>query len=1079
MKFFKNLKTIFAFNFVLLFSLSIITEARGSDLSMRVVQEDEAGIIIEATTLNYSVKPAPINGYQMLSIEGCGTNDVSGAPGVAMTGQLIEIPEGSKIELALEQVEKSELHNFLLAPSPYRKVTENDTGEKSVREEYKIDPRIYATDTFFPGKLASVEFTGYMRDKSVASIKLNPVQYNPVAKTLEIHKKFRVHVKYIKTKAEDVKTSITQNRTINKPQQVNADTFQNIYKSTLLNYKSQPAATTSLIQQKTNAPATIQSMQMENSPFAVRVTVQEEGVYKISYENLATLGINLSSTTNENIKVENRGNEIPLYRSGTGSFKAGDYVLFYGEPFKSLYAKKNVYWIYQGSSNGKSMTIKDGSQYAGYPVQTSFNNIYRGEEDKKYWETIPNGEGVDHWFWERLQPTETTAAAANFIVPLNNIVTTGGDFSIKVNLRAETSLAHQTRVYVNNNPTPVVDFSWQGQKEQAIDIPNISPNLFLNGNNTIKIEEILAAGTSVDRIYINWFEINYIDSYVAENDMLKFKGEGSGSFAFEVTNFSNSDIWIFDITDPLNVLRITTQLQIPNKFGDNLAGIKFYYATTSVKFKIPSDISVDEPSSLKSTRDDMDYIIITNEAFYNDIAALKEYRTSKGLNVEIVKIQDIYDEFSYGIKDARAIKDFLTYAYSNWNVSSHPAYVLLVGDASIDYRDDTGNFSKGNVDFVPTYLYQSFTLGDTPTDNWFACVSGTDPIPDMIIGRLCVKTSEDVNNIIDKIKAYEQGAAGAWTKRIIVASDDGGDFESLSDKLAALLPEGFTAEKVYLSNYSSVEQATSDLINKINAGSLITNYTGHGSVDNWAGEFLFHTPDDKDSIPRNDVGLLTNGDRLTFVMTLNCLNGFFPNFLDKYSLAEEFMRAQNKGAIACLAPTGLGFTSEHDVLAEKIFNLIFTDADSIAGSVVYTGKINAFNQIQSRDILETFTLFGDPATELKISTASSAITLVSPDDNAPLPRNQRPTFSWEDAQNIGKYKIEFSPDSTFTGSKMLRMPMLGFATNTEFTPRFFAWFLLKIMSNRNGQVYWRVAGYDANNELLGYSNSTRNFTIAR
>ena len=100
------------------------------------------------------------------------------------------------------------------------------------------------------------------------------------------------------------------------------------------------------------------------------------------------------------------------------------------------------------------------------------------------------------------------------------------------------------------------------------------------------------------------------------------------------------------------------------------------------------------------------------------------------------------------------------------------------------------------------------------------------------------------------------------------------------------------------------------------------------------------------------------------------------------------MRAQNKGAIACLASTSLGYTSEHEVLAEKIFNLIYTDGDSIAGSVVYTGKINAYNQIQSRDILETFTLFGDPATELKISTASAAITLLSPDDNAALPRNR-------------------------------------------------------------------------------------------
>ena len=79
--------------------------------------------------------------------------------------------------------------------------------------------------------------------------------------------------------------------------------------------------------------------------------------------------------------------------------------------------------------------------------------------------------------------------------------------------------------------------------------------------------------------------------------------------------------------------------------------------------------------------------------------------------------------------------------------------------------------------------------------------------------------------------------------------------------LVALLPGAFSPEKVYLSTYANVQAATTDLVNKINAGSLLTAYTGHGSVDNWSGEFLFHTPDDKDAMPRNDVDRLTNERR--------------------------------------------------------------------------------------------------------------------------------------------------------------------------------------------------------------------------
>lgn len=1075
---------------IMLFAASVflprIGESSTAEVGVEVVQNNEEGILLEVSTIQYAITPAPIEAYQTLVIKGYGIYDVSGSPGVVVRGQLIEIPEGSEIEVSTASLEKIELRDFLLAPVPYRELVEDDSGEKKIKEEYRIDAEIYSNNAFFPGELASIAFTGYMRDKAIANVRLYPVQYNPAAKTLEIHTKFRVHIKYVKKDTGVCKTALDEGISKKKQRSRKFDLFNNIYKTTLLNYGADIDETVGRLPQKTAVPAGVQFLEIQNSPYAVRITIQDEGIYKISYEDLVALGITLTNTTNENLKVENQGIEIPVYRSGTGALKPGDYILFYGVPFKSLYAKKNVYWLYQGSTNGKNMTIRDGSQFAGYPVQTTFKNSYRGEEDKRYWQSIPNipdGTEVDHWFWERLQPTETTIASAIFTAPLNNIVTSGS-FSMKINLRAETSLSHKTRIYVNNNL--VIDFPWQGQKEQTIDLPDISPSLFVNGNNLIKVEEILAAGTSVDRVYLNWFEIQYIDSYIAENNILKFYGEGSGNAAFEIKNFSNSTPWLFDITDPANILHITNPQIILDggsytvKFGDTLTGtVKKYYAATTDTFKSPVEIKCDEPSALKTTREDVDYIIITHENFYDDITALKEYRTMQGLNTEIVNIQDIYDEFSYGIKDARAIKEFLTYAYNNWNASGHPTYVLLVGDASIDYRDDTGNFSKGNVDFVPTYLYQSYTLGDTPTDNWFACVHGSDPIPDMIIGRLCVKTSQDTNNIIEKVKTYEEGTAGLWTKRIILAADQGGEFERVSNKLASLLPEDFTAEKVYLSMYGTVQQATTDLVNKINAGSLITNYTGHGSVDNWAGEFLFHTPDDKDSIPRNDVERLSNGDRLTFVMTLNCLNGFFPNFLDQYSLAEEFVRAQGKGAIACLAPTGLGFTSEHEVLADKIFNGMFNDGDTIAGSVVYSGKINAYNQIASRDILETFTFFGDPATELKISNALAAITLLSPDDNAALPQNQRPTFRWEDAMDLGKYKVEFSPDPAFGSSRALRLPLLGFALTSEFMPRYFPWFLLKIMCNRNGQVYWRVGGYDQNNELVGYSKSTRVFTIIR
>jgi hypothetical protein len=1064
-----------------------IAGATTTGFSIKVLSENEDGIIFETSINNYEINPSPLGSYKFVNIKGCGIISQEGAPGVANSGQLIEIPEGCTLEIFTEPVEQTILGGFLLAPVAQKIVIEDEEGNKTIDYRYAIDTALYASNEYFPRSLVKVDYTGYLRDKSVARLLLYPIQYNPTTKKLLIHTRLRVQIIFRRTTVSE--SNALRQYDLNTNTGDSKNVYNNIYSSCLLNQTLSNYSATKLLLPEESPSYTDRSIQTEYSPFTVKITVEKEGIYKITYEDLNTLGVNLSATTNDNLKVENQGKEIAVYRSGNGSFQPKDYILFYGLPLKSLYSKKNIYWLSQGSNAGKKMAVKDGSGFNSSQTKATFKNKYRGEEDKKYWQTIPNGEGADHWFWESLTPTETSSASANLIAPLSNFSSNGEKFSIKVNLRGKTTPSHHTKVYINGQA--VADFTWNGQIELTKDIPDISPSLFLNGNNTVRIEEILDSGIPVDTIFVNWFELSFIDTYVAENNTLLFNGEGNGSISYEIINFTTDNIWTFDVTDQLNVSQVVnTKIDSAGsafsvKFGDSITGTKTYYAIADVEIKKPSGLTVDEPSNLNAQKTDIDYIIICHEDFYNAIQPLKDYRESRGLRVETVKIQDIYDEFSYGIKDAYAINKFLVHAYNNWHGGTeHPTYVLLVGDASIDFRDDLGYFtSHGRIDFVPTALFQTATLGDTPTDNRFVCVSGTDPLPDMIIGRLCVKTIEDVNNIIEKIQDYEGAPSGSWSKNVIFASDNGGVFVETSDRLASMIPENYNAEKVYLSDYSKVEDATNDLINKIDSGSLLTNYTGHGSVDNWAGEFLFHTPDDKDQVPRNDVERLNNGDKLTFVITLNCLNGFFPNFVDDYSLAEEFVRAKNKGAIACLAPTGLGYTSEHEVLAEEAFNRLFKDGDSIIGSLCYTAKINAYNKINSEDIIETFTLFGDPATELKIpgNTNNSSIKLLSPADGLILKRSMLYTFTWEDTQgSSAKYKVQFSSDTTFPDNKTIIAPVYGakFITGTEYTPKVFIWMILNLMSINNEYLYWRVVGYDDNNQQVEYS-AYRSFTITR
>lgn len=344
-----------------------------------------------------------------------------------------------------------------------------------------------------------------------------------------------------------------------------------------------------------------------------------------------------------------------------------------------------------------------------------------------------------------------------------------------------------------------------------------------------------------------------------------------------------------------------------------------------------------------------DFILITPEEFAPSLFPLCQLRKNQGHRIKCVTVEDIYNEFNYGIFHPSAIKTFLQHAYDNWTPPS-PGYVLLVGDANTDYRD---KFVTGKETKVPVHLYQS-ELGITPNDNWFVCVDGSDALPDMFLGRISASSAARAGEMADKVIGFERSTSYD-PGGVLLTADDETDFENLCEDLIPYLPPAFYTDKVYLSFFPNVNDATQAIISSIDGGVMITNYVGHGSTTNWAGEMMFVS---------SDVASLNNGDCLTFVLALTCLNGYF-SLPDIYCLGEEFMVAPDKGAIGCLAPSGLGYLWEHELLDKEIFSILFDQGERIMGYVTTQGRIIAYSKGATLDLVQVFTLFGDPATILK------------------------------------------------------------------------------------------------------------------
>jgi hypothetical protein len=183
-------------------------------------------------------------------------------------------------------------------------------------------------------------------------------------------------------------------------------------------------------------------------------------------------------------------------------------------------------------------------------------------------------------------------------------------------------------------------------------------------------------------------------------------------------------------------------------------------------------------------------------------------------------------------------------------------------------------------------------------------------------------------------------------------------------------------ERYYLQEYEEESLAVSDLSAElkaaINAGALIVNYSGHGSLNIWATEGII---DNSGWAERTDVSSLSNSGMYPFVVNMTCLTGYFiyPSAggyagSGWLSLAEGFMLPANRGAIAALMPTAMTDTAGQQVLSNALYEGIFAlDKRRLGPAVGYAKQqLLANGGAAYEEISNTFLFFGDPATSLKV-----------------------------------------------------------------------------------------------------------------
>jgi hypothetical protein len=344
-------------------------------------------------------------------------------------------------------------------------------------------------------------------------------------------------------------------------------------------------------------------------------------------------------------------------------------------------------------------------------------------------------------------------------------------------------------------------------------------------------------------------------------------------------------------------------------------------------------------------------LLIGPAAFLEVVKPLIELRRSQDLTVKAVSIEEVYSDFGFGESRPESIREFLSYAYHCWQ-SPSPRYVVLLGDGTFDFKDYLGTGVRNQV---PPLMVKTRYLW-TASDPMYAAVNGEDILPDVAIGRLPAATVEELRQMVEKIVTYETRPASFAAPVVLVADnpDKAGDFVGDAEELAATVLSSKKLRKIYL-NELGAAPARAEILTAFDEGTSLMSYIGHGGIHLWADENILNI----DAVPN-----LSPQAEQPLLLTMNCLNGYF-HFPYFDALSEAFVKAEGRGAIAALSPSGLSLNDAAHVFHQNVLAALLQGDHERLGDAVMSAQAAYAETGSFPELLSIYHLIGDPALRLK------------------------------------------------------------------------------------------------------------------
>lgn len=931
--------------------LSVLLSGQTSLAQTNSAFVGEAGVSLSWQTPTVEVAQSGA-GQSLLTIPGFETLRRAGQPEVPYTSELIALPAGADPELEIISTETHlEPLSAPLAIAPGSGSVVRDAAGEIIGGAYDADATLdagAASPAGGPSAAAVLERLGRMRGVDLARVVFYPVV--PTDGGLQITTALSVRVHY--NAPDGARATIAA-----------GDGFADMLATRIANPEIL-ALTPAL----TPAPAPFDSAQAVG-PTAL-IEVDGPGLTAITYEALIAAGFPTASFDPALLTLSRDSTAVSMQWSGDADavFEAGERLLFYADPRFNRYTSRDVYTLSVGGGAATRMSTRAASNGVSVPGTVTATAAF--EQNVIYTPLcacglLPTGRDGDRWTWEDLRQPGRPSVALPFAL---TGVQTAQPAALTIWMISYTTLAANPdqRVSLTLNSTALGTFDWDGRQAitQTVSVP---AGALINGNNTLTVSLPGIPNATPEGVWLDAFQVAYASSGGAASATVTTDAGGQRLNTVTLST-SGGGISAYDITTPTAPIQLDLTGAVTGAtvvFNNTAAGQRFHVVAGSA---IRAPAAVRLPTALSGATG-ANYLIISHPDFLASAAALRDWRTGRGLTVATENVQAIYDAYDGGRATADAITAFIADVYATW--SPRPMYVVLVGDGTYDPKRYRAN---SNPTYIPTPLVVVDPwLGETASDNRYATVDGADTLPDLAVGRLPVNSVGEAQTVIGKIVAYEQApAAGFWDINSLYVSDDvdgAGNFPAASDALiAAHMDAPFRSSRAYFTPAvtNSLTETRQTISTTVNLGVGLLVYNGHASMRQWAAERLFHM---------DDANQLTNGGRLPIVLSMTCFTGSFHD-AGLSTLDESMVRRAGGGAVGVWGPTGLGIASGHDALADGFLARVYENRQPEVGPAILAGKLELANRGQYLDLIDTFTWLGDPAT--RVNLAVPAVTLNLP-----------------------------------------------------------------------------------------------------